>query len=283
MADELTEKFRKLCEDSEKRIRLPDFKAVRLAYGQSQPSDKLNRTLLDRLLDRLETLIKSTDRTEISTHTLLIAARTFGFERMTGVSNQNWDGVLRAIRLGFHPYFHPLDHRSWPEAIDIARAILILHPFLKSFDGRYKHVAEAAKRLRDQNVKLRAESGKFVFDDGELERATKQILNAFSMLGLSDVMEHLFAQIKSSREFWNGIYLFARDYSTSDRKPKQPITESPTMRSFAFNGITIPVAFKATCSRRAQLWNRQASIIMDLTTLALRHGWRRLPISALRS
>ena len=59
---------------------------------------------------------------------------------------------------------------------------------------------------------------------------------------------------------------------------KQPITESPTMRSFVFNGITIPVAFKAIrCSRRAQLWNRQASIIMDLTTLALRHGWRCLP------
>src|SRR5260370_42547132 len=59
---------------------------------------------------------------------------------------------------------------------------------------------------------------------------------------------------------------------------KQPITESPTMRSFVFNGITIPVAFKAIrCSRRAQLWNRQASIIMDLTTLALRHEWRCLP------
>jgi len=59
---------------------------------------------------------------------------------------------------------------------------------------------------------------------------------------------------------------------------KQPITESPTMRSFVFNGITIPVVFKAIrYSRRVQLWNRQASIIMDLTTLALRHGWRCLP------
>jgi len=56
---------------------------------------------------------------------------------------------------------------------------------------------------------------------------------------------------------------------------KQPITESPTMRSFVSNDITIPVVFKAIrCGRRAQLWNRQASIIMDLTTLALRHGWR---------
>jgi hypothetical protein len=67
---------------------------------------------------------------------------------------------------------------------------------------------------------------------------------------------------------------------TRHRRPaleKQPITESPTMRSFVFNDITIQVAFKASCSRRAQLWNRQASIIMDLTTLALRHGWHSLP------
>src|SRR5260221_3229831 len=59
---------------------------------------------------------------------------------------------------------------------------------------------------------------------------------------------------------------------------KQPITESPTMRSFNSKGITSPVVFKAIgFSRRVQLWNRQASIIMYLTTLALRHGWRCLP------
>ena len=52
------------------------------------------------------------------------------------------------------------------------------------------------------------------------------------------------------------------------------------MRSFAFNHITIPVAFKASrCSRRARLWNRQASIIKDLTTLALRQGRHSLPNS----
>jgi hypothetical protein len=52
------------------------------------------------------------------------------------------------------------------------------------------------------------------------------------------------------------------------------------MRSLLFKDITIPVAFKTIpYSRRAQLWNRQASIITDLTTLALRHGWHCLPIS----
>src|SRR6516225_2827648 len=46
---------------------------------------------------------------------------------------------------------------------------------------------------------------------------------------------------------------------------KQPITESPTMRSFIPNAIIILIAFKGICcSRRALLWNRQASIILDL-------------------
>jgi hypothetical protein len=55
----------------------------------------------------------------------------------------------------------------------------------------------------------------------------------------------------------------------------EPITESPTMRSFTSSSITIPPGFKAIrYSRRVKLWNRQASIIMDLTTLALRHGGR---------
>jgi hypothetical protein len=59
---------------------------------------------------------------------------------------------------------------------------------------------------------------------------------------------------------------------------KQPITESPTMRSFSPNNITSPVVFKVIpLSRPVQLWNRQASIIMDLTTLALRHGWHCFP------
>jgi hypothetical protein len=50
------------------------------------------------------------------------------------------------------------------------------------------------------------------------------------------------------------------------------------MRSFTSSGITIPVAFKAVgYSRRVQQWNRQTSIIIDLTTLTLRHGWRFLP------
>jgi hypothetical protein len=55
---------------------------------------------------------------------------------------------------------------------------------------------------------------------------------------------------------------------------KQPITESPTMRSCVSKGITSPVVFKAV---RVQLWNRQASIIIDLTTLTLRHKGRCLP------
>src|ERR1700745_3645694 len=56
---------------------------------------------------------------------------------------------------------------------------------------------------------------------------------------------------------------------------EQAITESRTMRSLASNGIISRVGFTAlSCSRRVKLWNRQASIIRDLTTLALRHEER---------
>jgi hypothetical protein len=44
------------------------------------------------------------------------------------------------------------------------------------------------------------------------------------------------------------------------------------MRGLLPKNIILPIAFKAIReSRRAQLWNRQASIITDLTILALRH------------
>ena len=50
------------------------------------------------------------------------------------------------------------------------------------------------------------------------------------------------------------------------------------MRSFVSNGITTPVVFKAVRhSRGVKLWNRQASIITDLTTLTLHHEERYLP------
>jgi hypothetical protein len=50
------------------------------------------------------------------------------------------------------------------------------------------------------------------------------------------------------------------------------------MSSSAHYATTISVAFKAIRgSRRAQLWNRQASIVIDLTTLALRREWHSLP------
>jgi hypothetical protein len=44
------------------------------------------------------------------------------------------------------------------------------------------------------------------------------------------------------------------------------------MRSLIIKTITIPAAFKTIrCARRAQLWNRQASIVIDLSKLAFRH------------
>jgi hypothetical protein len=56
------------------------------------------------------------------------------------------------------------------------------------------------------------------------------------------------------------------------------------MRSLPSKAITYPPAFKAISSnpysRRAQLWNRQASVVTDLTVLAFRQGWYWVPVSA---
>jgi hypothetical protein len=44
------------------------------------------------------------------------------------------------------------------------------------------------------------------------------------------------------------------------------------MRSLFIKTITIPAAFKTVhCARRAQLWGRQASIVIGLSRLAFRH------------
>jgi len=61
--------------------------------------------------------------------------------------------------------------------------------------------------------------------------------------------------------------LFSSDVAQENTGPleKQPTTESPTMGRFILGASTILVAFKGIgCSRRPLLWNRQASIVLDL-------------------
>jgi hypothetical protein len=52
-----------------------------------------------------------------------------------------------------------------------------------------------------------------------------------------------------------------------------PITESPTMRSLLVKTIIFPTTFKTIrCGCRAQLWGRQASIVIGLSRLAFRQA-----------
>jgi hypothetical protein len=67
------------------------------------------------------------------------------------------------------------------------------------------------------------------------------------------------------------INCVGRCVTISRRFNKTTITELTKMRGLLREYITLPIAFKAIReSRRAQLWSRQASIIMDLTALAFR-------------
>ena len=72
------------------------------------------------------------------------------------------------------------------------------------------------------------------------------------------------------------IKLRGRCVTISRRFNKTTITELTIMRGLLREYITLPIAFKAIReSRRAQLWNRQASIIMDLTALTFRQVARK--------
>jgi hypothetical protein len=74
----------------------------------------------------------------------------------------------------------------------------------------------------------------------------------------------------------NACTCVGRCVTISRRFNKTTITELTIMRGLHKEYITLPIAFKAIReSRRAQLWSRQASIIMDLTALAFRQVARK--------
>ena len=112
----------------------------------------------------------------------------------------------------------------------------------------------------------------------ELNPGSNALSLEFGSEGRSKVRGKLF--LRTSKASWMAFGTFCRlgvAANLVDSASEHPHF-AETSPFATLRPITIPVVFKAICySRRVQLWNRQASIIMDPTTLALRHGWRCLP------
>jgi hypothetical protein len=107
--------------------------------------------------DKLKSLISSPQETTLPTRQLLLVARNFAYRHAVEGEENKWFRPSASHTFPISPdtFLQPLENDGWPEAIDIARAILILHPFLSTFRGPHKNVADAAKRLVERSFKLR--------------------------------------------------------------------------------------------------------------------------------
>jgi hypothetical protein len=253
MIDHITEKLRELCEESAARFPLDNRKSVEALFGLSgfNPNGVLT--------DKLKSLISSPQETTLPTRQLLLVARNFAYRRAVHGEENKWFGVAQAIRFHFSPdtFLQPLENDGWPEAIDIARAILVLHPFLSTFRGRHKNVADAAKRLVERSFKLRVREGGFEFYDGELERATKLIQDKITELGAGPFLSNLFGFMSSICAPYERMYMVPRNYTSWDRMPSIPF-------NFLIN-LAVSTPLKGQdANDPASIWTDVISLSRDL-------------------
>ncbi|MBV8330973.1 MAG: hypothetical protein JOZ61_10975 [Verrucomicrobia bacterium] len=220
MIDELTEKLKRLCEESAVRLSLRNRKDVEAAFP-------MLRTDLERgLADKLRSLIKSSVDEGLSTKEIWLTERQFAYQHLVSGIQDNWSGVVRALRypIAAGTFLRPIDQECWPEAIDVARALRALHPFLATFRGRHKNVAEAAKRVIDRGFRLKITEARFEFEAGELERVTEILQNKISALGMVPFLSNILGLMALQWEPYEGMYIVPRDYTSWDRLPSIPFT-----------------------------------------------------------
>jgi hypothetical protein len=220
MIDELTEKLKQLCEESAARPPLKNRRDVQAAF----PLFTVN--LDGALSEKLKSLIRSSVEGGLSTNEVSLVERQFAYQDFVFGVQDNWSGVARALRFPFSAgtFLKPLDQDCWPEAIDVARALLVFHPLLGTLRGRYKNVAEAAKRVVSRGFRLKVKETRFEFDDGELERATGIFESKISELGMSPFLSNIFGLMGTPWEPYEGMYMVPRDYTSWERPPSIPFS-----------------------------------------------------------
>jgi hypothetical protein len=74
-------------------------------------------------------------------------------------------------------------------------------------------VTAAGKRLHEQGYRLAVADNAYVFESGEIERATQKIRDTFAEIGAPDCLSNLFAVLKRLYPYDFEMYLPARRYS----------------------------------------------------------------------
>ena len=218
MVEEATKQLTSLYRDSCARLALPDRKSVESAFGG--PGLDLNKVLSGKL----KSLVHSVDETSLRSGDLLMVARNIMYRYAVYGEDSACIGVAQAIRFPFSPneYILPLDDSRWREAIDVARAIFVLNPFLSTFRGRHANVAEAAKRLLARGIRIEAREERFEFADGELERSTTLIQSNISKLGPPSFLSNALGHIKFVSTAYGKLFVSPHNDTDWDRMPSIP-------------------------------------------------------------
>jgi len=111
-----------------------------------------------------------------------------------------------------------LDTPEWVEAIALGRALALYPP--SHLPADFPHQIHAAKSLLARGYKITALYGQFQFEDGEIEKATKDSESFFNQAGLLQSLELLVTLIKNREKYAYGMFLTSR--KTSNLEPASP-------------------------------------------------------------
>jgi hypothetical protein len=209
--------FRRVLVESERRLPLADAAAVATAFPQTIGAPDA------ALAEKIRSAMSSEQSSDFDTHDLRRVAATFALEAAIDGSPPTYAKVLRTIAqcVSGGTMLKPLSDPSWTSAVDWARARVVLDAFVTP-DHRSEAVGRSGRRLRARGYALRVGDGAYVFEEGELERATSDVTRLLRHFGSIAVHERLFSSLKRADCGFEGLYFPVRDYLCAPRDPSIP-------------------------------------------------------------
>lgn len=150
------------------------------------------------------------------------------------------------------------DETMWIEAINAARAAITLTGELSANDTRLDSVAGAAERLVARGYSLKVESGRLVFNSGEMGRLSKELERTIISLGGLEVISQTLAYLKDVAPLYFGRHAPGRTFGNARRQPSLPIGYLLQL------GVKHLDAKPADIERRPLLWSSVAMLSRDL-------------------
>ena len=253
--DEDVRRLRDACAWSQERLPLSDLETTEVAVTRLA-----NGPYLDFIGKELKRLLVSDTPTSFDVGDIRKIASTLELEQAISSVELDAAAALTAIA-GCIPVgtsVRPPEHENWEKAIDVGRCLSALN-LLPQFNSRLKSVCEAGRYLRNRGYDISVKENAYTFAEGEIERATSQIVERFTMLGSANILSSLFQVLKQSFPVDFGLYLPGRRYApgTGERPPSVPF-------GFLLNlAVKAPVNGSA-CPNPAALWGEAVALAVNI-------------------